>query len=174
MSVDGRHPHGYLVELLKEYGFCSSGSGNSNRLHPNEFCSSQNWRYVISEVETFCAGFEVIWRQHPQCGSGGPLWARERDHWTFSLYSREFEPGATIMESSDPFDAPVRPHFWRNYANIDREVFKESSRILYGRMDHLAAQWHVSRPTFDTRFLEGLLVGADGFAESRMPFQIPI
>ncbi len=165
-----RNPPQDLDDALKEMKFRSPGSGSSNRNHSSSFCSNKNWRFLIAEQETFCAGYEVWWLEHPQCGTWSHPAHAAGHQWHFGLYARHFAPGAQIKDegNSAEYNSQGRaPHCWLSQERVGGPK-KPMSRIIGGAgIDHLDLCWQRSTGSFDQAFLEHLLVAADLLAETQ-------
>lgn len=156
-----------MADMLCDAGFSevSAGGPNYGPVHHSGqiFEHYINFRRVLVEEETFCAGLEVKWWEFPLGGL----------HWHFALYSGHFEPGHQLPERLDaPYDQGRAPHFWISKLDSAFPDGKPESRILGGDLKHLTCHWIQHLESFDREFINRLLVAIDGFLETRqmVPF----
>jgi len=150
------------ADLLIDVGFheVTAGGPNYGPAHGNGriFEHYINFRRVLVEESTFCAGFHVQWWEFPQA-AGNP--------WQFRLYGKEFSEGHQIAAHEEQAYQGRAPHFWLQKRGIDDLVGEPMSRILWGSLSHLDQLWTRVTGSFDMRFLEHLLVAADAYLETR-------
>lgn len=184
-----------MADMLKDAGFSSPTAGSTNYGPVHHGSVSEhfvNFRKVIIEEETHCAGFDVKWVEFP----GGVVTHAAQDdftgmqkRWRFQVYEKRFDKGFKILRNPhEPCDDENRegpyaegkwsqglaPHYWLYKETMDDAVGTKRSRIIGSNMKHLDLIWARHLDFFDRTFVECLLVAADALLEGQNCFtEIP-